>query len=151
MSLHRKIGILNLSGQKLGFLGLTMPEQGKLIRGTGPYSREAAIARPRRRTRESRFLEKTREDLTAHCGGDPSTTQKLLIERIAMTLLRIELMDRDALNDKSGVLTETQTKNYLAWENTVSRMLRHLGLEKSNEAKPAPSDHWSGLTTDHTA
>jgi hypothetical protein len=113
-----------------------MSEQGQTLRRTGPYSREAAIAKPRRRTREARFLEKTRADLTAQVGGNPSATQKLMIERIAMTLLRIELMDRDALNDKSGTLTETQAKNYLAWENTVARMLDRLGLS----SPPAQKD-----------
>lgn len=106
-----------------------MQEQGQTLRRTGPYSREAAIARPRRRTRESRFLEKIRADLTAHVGGKPSAPQKLLIERIAMTLLRIELMDRDALNERDGAVTERQARDYLAWNNTVARMLRELGLD----------------------
>jgi hypothetical protein len=70
---------------------------GQTLRRTGPYSRSAQLAKPRRRTRESRFLLQIREDLTKHLGGAPNIAQALMIDRIAMTLLRIELMDREAL------------------------------------------------------
>ena len=122
-----------------------MLEQGKTLRRIGPYSRDAMIAKPKRRTMESRFLEKTRADLTSHVGGTPTPTQKLMIERIAMTLLRIELMDRDALRDRAGILSDTQTKNYLAWSNTVSRMLRSLGLEAPEAKVSRPDTAWPAL------
>ena len=90
------------------------------IRRTGPYSRSAQLAKPKRRTRESRFLLQIRMDLTKHLGGSPNIAQTLMIDRIAMTLLRIELMDRDALeSDTPGVLTERQSRDYLAWVNTA--------------------------------
>ena len=100
------------------------------IRRTGPYSRSAQLAKPKRRTRESRFLLQIRMDLTKHLGGSPNIAQTLMIDRIAMTLLRIELMDRDALrSDTPGVITERQARDYLAWVNTAGRLLRSLGLE----------------------
>jgi hypothetical protein len=61
-----------------------------------------------------------------------------MIDRIAMTLLRIELMDRDALeSDTPGVLTERQSRDYLAWVNTAGRLLRSLGLEATEERTPS--------------
>ena len=98
-----------------------------LVRNAGPYSREAAIARPARQTREARFCNHVRDDLTAQLGGSLSAIQKYQIERIVMVLLRIELMDCVAL--KNSALTESQTRDYLAWNNTVSRMLRSLGTK----------------------
>jgi hypothetical protein len=103
---------------------------GQPILRTGPYSKPWQLARPKRRTRVSRFLVQVREDLTKHLGGAPSITQKLMIDRIAMTLLRIELMDREALDsDTPGVITERQSRDYLAWVNTAGRLLRTMGLE----------------------
>ena len=88
----------------------------------------------------SRFLEITREELTQHLGGHPTVAQKLMIERIAMTLLRIELMDRDALkSDTPGEITERQSHDYLAWVNTVGRLLRTLGLEPASARPLSPA------------
>jgi hypothetical protein len=102
-----------------------------LVRTTGPYSREAAIARPRAQTKEARFCNHVRDELTAQVGGTPSATQKYLIERIVMVLLRIELMDNVAL--RNSTLTESQARDYLAWNNTVSRMLRALGTKPARQ------------------
>jgi hypothetical protein len=110
-------------------------------RSYGPYTRTAQLARPRRRTSVSRFLLTIRTELTAHCGGQPSITQKLMIERICMTLLRIELMDRDALNsDTPGEITERQARDYLAWVNTAGRLLRTLGVEPASGRSLSPGE-----------
>jgi hypothetical protein len=130
---------LQRNGLRTGILGRFWVTEGKTLRRTGPYSRSAQLAKPKRRTRESRFLEQTRADLTAHLGGAPSMTQALMIERIVMTLLRIELMDRDALqSDTPRVITERQSRDYLAWVNTAGRLLRSLGLEPAKPAKRDP-------------
>ena len=112
-----------------------------LVRTTGPYSRDAAIARPRAQTKEARFCNRVRSDLTAQIGGTPTATQKYMIERIVMVLLRIELMDCVAL--KNSTLTDSQARDYLAWNNTVSRMLRSLGTKAGNP--PPTFDHFSEL------
>src|SRR3984957_21090336 len=120
------------------FFGLLCHPMGQTLRRTGPYSRSAQLAKPKRRTRESRFLLQIRMDLTKHLGGLPNIAQTLMIDRIAMTLLRIELMDRDALeSDTPGVLTERQSRDYLAWVNTAGRLPRSLGLEATKEHTPS--------------
>jgi hypothetical protein len=94
----------------------------------------------------SRFLLTIRTELTAHCGGSPSITQKLMIERICMTLLRIELMDRDALNsDTPGEISERQARDYLAWVNTAGRLLRTLGVEPAASRSLSPSEALAGV------
>lgn len=58
-----------------------------------------------------------------------------------MTLLRIELMDKLALNsDTPGVITERQSHDYLAWVNTAGRLLRILGLEPADARSLSPSE-----------
>jgi hypothetical protein len=111
---------------------------GQPVIRVGPYSRPWQLARAKRRTRVSRFLFQVREDLTKHLGGKPSVTQSLIIDRIGMTLLRIELMDQEALeSDTPGVITERQSRDYLAWVNTAGRLLRSLGLEATEEHTPS--------------
>jgi hypothetical protein len=111
------------------------------VRKTGPYSKPWHLARPRRRTRVPRFLTQIRADLTKHLGGKPNVAQQLMIDRIAMTLLRIELMDRDALDsDTPGVITERQSINYLAWTNTIGRLLRDLGLDEAAARSLTPEE-----------
>jgi hypothetical protein len=110
-------------------------------RSYGPYTRTAMLARPRRRTSVSRFLMTIRKELTEHVGGHPTVAQRLLIERIGMALLRIELMDKMALNsDTPGVVTERQSHDYLAWVNTAGRLLRTLGLEPAASRSLSPSE-----------
>lgn len=120
-----------------------MPRVKKLVRDCGAYSREAAIARPAARTKEARYLNAVRDQLTVHVGGKPTAVQKFMIERIAMTMLRIELMDTRALKDRD--IGERQARDYLAWNNTVSRMLFRLGAK---EMPDAPSLHGYDDETD---
>ena len=111
----------------------------KLVRETGAYSREAAIARPAARTKEARYLNSVRDQLTDHLGGKTTAVQKFQIERIAMTMLRIELMDSRALKDRD--IGERQARDYLAWNNTVSRMLFRLGAKKMPDSPSLHDDY----------
>ena len=104
-----------------------------LTRGLrGPYSRARAIAKPPKRSMEDKFCKRVRSDLLAQLGPKPTTTQRLLVDRVVMVLLRIELMDAVALRNRD--LTESQAVSYLAWNNTASRMLRALGLKEADRA-----------------
>jgi hypothetical protein len=42
-------------------------------------------------------LRRTRAGLSAQCGGAPSASQRLLIDRIAVLSLRVQLIDRDPM------------------------------------------------------
>ena len=128
---------------------------GETLRRTGPYSRTAQLARPKRRTPVSRFLQITRDELIKHVGGNPTVAQKLIIERIAMALLRIELMDKMALNSHTpGEITERQSHDYLAWVNTAGRLMERLDrLKHADKREPTNlqdylSAHYSSVAAE---
>ena len=100
-----------------------------------PYSRPATLAKLDGRTQEGRLIRDTRSALVAHVGGQPSTTQAMLIERAVQLTLRIAAMDRKFA--ESGQQTEHDSRTYLAWSACLSRALRDLGLK--GPAQRAPS------------
>ncbi len=75
----------------------------------------------------------TRRELTVHCGGAPSATQRQMIEQAVQLTLRLALMD--AHFSDTGELTATDSKAYLGWSNALVRLLARLGL-KSAAAQP---------------
>ena len=98
----------------------------------GPYSRAHSLANIDGRTREAKLLGRVRSELTAHVGGKPSATQRMLIERAATLSLHVEGLDRKVLT--GGVMTEHDSRTYLAWSNSLTRTLRELGLAKPQDA-----------------
>ena len=104
----------------------------------GPYSRPESLAHISGRTRQGRILKGVRADLTAHVGGKPSATQRVLIDRAAMLTLRIAMMDGKATD---GALSERDGREYLAWTNTLTRLMRQLGLKGAAERPPSLRDY----------
>lgn len=100
----------------------------------GPYSRPRALARMDGRTKEARFLRDTRADLLRHVGGTPTVVQAALIERAVILSLRVAQMDAKAAD--GGVLTEHDSRTYLAWSNHLTRTLRQLGLKGGEGTAP---------------
>ena len=84
-------------------------------------------------------MKEIRQELTQHLGGSPSATQRLMIDRVAMMMLRMELMDREAMNGTP--MADHDQRAYLGWANSVSRMLRHLGLKGADGKAPTLSDY----------
>jgi hypothetical protein len=96
------------------------------MRKLSPHSRPGKLAIVDGRTAEAQIMRRVRNDLTAHVGGQPSATQRMLIEQVASLTLRIHLMDRQAL--KIGETTFSQAKDYLCLTNSLSRLLKQLGM-----------------------
>jgi hypothetical protein len=94
----------------------------------GPYSRQGALARLDKRSREARFLYKKRHELIAHCGGEPSAVQSVLIERACWLSLKVAMLDARLAADS---LTDHDTAYYIAWVRSLVRTLRELGIEAS--------------------
>lgn len=69
-------------------------------------------------------MRQTREALVEHLGGEPTATQKVLIDRSVMLIVHLARMDTRAL--ESG--DEPEPTKYLAWSNTLSRLMKALGL-----------------------
>ena len=112
----------------------------KKVRAMGPYSRPHVLAKLDRRTRESRQLEATVADLAEHVGGEPTALQARLIDRIARLELYLSKMDERA-NFNGGTLSERDSRQYLAWCNSIRLAMRDLGLEKRPPPGPTLPEH----------
>ena len=100
----------------------------------GPYSRPDALSKMDGRTWEAKLLRQVRDDLTAQLGGIPSAAQRALIDQASWLTLHVEQINRRTVGGKA--MTEHDSRQYLAWTNSLSRTLRHLGL-KSAAQQPA--------------
>jgi hypothetical protein len=105
----------------------------------GPHSRPGRLALVDGRTAEAKLMRGVKADLAKHCGGAPSATQRMLIDQAAMLTLRLHLMDKESIADPA--LSERNGRQYLAWANSLSRLLRQLGLEGMPERQPTLKDH----------
>lgn len=100
-------------------------------------SESAVVRRPRRtdigrlpftwtgraNTREAELWRRTIRQLREQVGS-PGAAQDMLIARIAWVTVHLSRIDAAAL--QAGGLSEHQTDRYLAWSNTISRMLSRL-------------------------
>src|SRR3984885_12043275 len=100
----------------------------------GPHSRPDKLQIVDGRLAEGRLMARVRAELTQHLGGKPTAPQRILIDRAAALSLRLHLMDRESA--RSGEMTERNGRQYLAWSNSLTRVLNQIGLA----AAPAPKD-----------
>ena len=108
----------------------------RLRNRVGPYSKQGALSSLDRRSRPALFLKSYVDSLTAHVGGAPSATQRILIDRAARLALQIELMDERAL--ASGKVSDS--KAYLSWCNALRLCIRELGVRSAPERPGAALD-----------
>ena len=104
----------------------------------GPHSRPDKLQIVDGRLAEAKLMARVRTELSQHLGGDPSATQRILIDRAAALSLRIHLMDRETA--RSGMMSERNGRQYLAWNNSLTRVMNQIGL-KSVVNKPALQDY----------
>ena len=104
----------------------------------GPYSRPKAIAKLDGRTREAKLMRETRAALLAHLGDMPSTTQRAMVEQACQLVLRLGVMDRRFA--ETGAMTAHDSRTYLAWANSYTRLLGRLGLEPTIRRQPSLTD-----------
>jgi hypothetical protein len=84
--------------------------------------------------REGQVLIAARAELTAHVGGAPNDIQRALIESAARLQLYIETMDAQAHED--GTMSERNSRQYLAWTNSLRLTLRDLGVKAAPDVLP---------------
>lgn len=87
-------------------------------------------------------MRQVRAELTAHVGGQPSATQRALIDRAVWLSLHVAQLDARAAEGRG--LTEHDSRTYLAWSNTLTRTLRQLGLEGAKQRPPTLQDLIAG-------
>lgn len=97
------------------------------------------LARMDGRTKAARLLRETRADLVAHVGGRPSATQAAMIEQAAQLQLRLAVMDRKFA--ETGAQTDHDSRTYLAWSNSLSRLLCRLGIKGAAQRGPSLAEH----------
>lgn len=90
------------------------------------------------RSREGRLFLALRAELVRHVGGKPTATQRALIDRAAMLQTHLARMDERMFRD--GEMSDHAGRQYLAWANSVSRMLQALGLDAADEKPQTPDD-----------
>jgi hypothetical protein len=129
-------------------LRLRRPRRERALSMMGPYSR--AIDRGALgglisgSSREGRYLRTYEKMLVEHIGGRPSIVQKAMICRAARMALHLELMDERSLV-LGRALTQHDYQHYVAWSNSLTRMLSRLGLQPATADKaPSLSEYLSG-------
>lgn len=90
-------------------------------------------------SRLGRLYMRLRAELVGHAGGAPNAAQRALIDRIAMVQVRMAIMDEKMFRD--GDLSEHAGREYLAWANSMSRMLQALGLDGAPAPQPTLADY----------
>jgi hypothetical protein len=115
------------------------------MRQIGPYSRPATLAKRDGRTREARLMRDTRAALTTHVGSNPSITQRMIIDRAVQLTIRIATMDRKF--SETEVQTEHDSRTYLAWVGSLTRLLRDLGLDAPPPPKQTHAEWIASLTS----
>jgi hypothetical protein len=107
-------------------------------RQIGPYSRAPTLVKLDRRTKEARHTEAVIAALTAHVGGNPSATDRVVIERCAWLSLQVAKLDARIA---TGQFTDHDSRTYAASTSALARMMRSLDAKpaKVEVAKPAKS------------
>lgn len=96
----------------------------------GGRSRVISMAKVDGRSTLGKIMRQARHDLVQHCGGTPTATQRMMIERAVALTGYIAQLDTVAL---SGSMTDHRRREYLAADNSLRRTLRELG-----KGAPAP-------------
>jgi len=86
-------------------------------------------------------MRRVREELTAHVGGSPNVTQRMMIERCVMLAFQVALIDRRIIAGETLGLHDSNRA--IAWNNSLRRTLVALGLEPASVERPQTfSEYW---------
>ncbi len=105
----------------------------------GPYSR-----RLRRgaigdlvdgRSTIGRYVRDLEAQLVRHCGGAPSVTQRLLIDRLIRTTAQLDALDQKLMNGANWTDHDSRTHGGLI--NRQRLLLRELGLQPAAPKPPS--------------
>lgn len=103
------------------------------------------LAKIDKRTREARRLRQIEHDLFEHLGGvdRASAPQRYMIERVAIDIVRLELLDAKMTD---GTVTDLDARVAHALRNSTRLALRELGMtEPPRDKPPSLAGHLSAL------
>src|SRR5262249_7877775 len=103
----------------------------------GPHSKAWLLAKINFRSNERLLTNRTSDELIAYVGGHPSATQRMIIERCPWIQLRLSLLDKKLAEGRD--FTEIDTHTYLAWANSLARLLAKLGMREVPSAASEPT------------
>lgn len=98
----------------------------------GAYAAPKRLFKLTNRTRHGRFLKDIELQLLAQL-AEPSFAQRLLVRRIARSMLQLEILDEKLC--KADTWNDHDARTYGGLSNSVRLMLQTLGLK----AQPAPA------------
>lgn len=106
----------------------------------GQNSSRDVLMRLDKRTMPARHLKRIKSELLEYLNSigisEPSAVQLSLVERAAWLSLHIALADAKAANGLE--MSDIGQRNYLAWNNTLARLLAMLGIEPPEPRAPPP-------------
>ena len=105
----------------------------------GPQSPATRLAKIDGRTQLAKRAKSIRESLIQHVGGKPSPTKMILIDQAVMLQMRLDMMDRKALDGIEP--NDGDDRRYLAWANSLARLMRQLGQKSAAPPKITLADH----------
>ena len=83
-------------------------------------------------------MAEVRRDLLKHLGPSPSVVQRHLVERACILSLHCALFDR-RLVEAGGVLDERSARQFLAYSNSLARVLTRLGVKGQTQQRRTPT------------
>jgi hypothetical protein len=124
----------------------TAPASSRGHRRLGPYSRRlhrGAIGELfDGRSAEGRFVRHLEAELVRHVGGDPSITQRLLIDRLIKIRLQLDALDAKLA---SGEWTPHDVRTHGGLTNGFRLVARELGLAPQAPRTPTLDEHLAAL------
>src|SRR3954452_7335580 len=104
------------------------------MRSLGPYTRHIFLGRIDGRSRVAKLVRDTHHELMLQCGDKPTAVQREMIDQIIQLKLRLAAMDKRFA--ETGARTDHDSNVYLAWSNSIVRLLRDLGAAKVKGRSP---------------
>jgi hypothetical protein len=113
-------------------------------RNLRPRSRRHRFAELDGRTAEAKLFEAFKADLLDHLGHEPNIVQTSIIERCCWVRIRLALLDTKMAD---GNLTANDSHVYLAWANTLARLLARLASSRPPRRSPTRWRHCGRTST----
>jgi hypothetical protein len=96
----------------------------------GPRSPTERLVKLDYRTELGRSVKKLHAELTEHCGGAPSATQRAINEAAAMLHMRMEMLNSKTVDQGLGA-GDGDDRRFLAYSNSFSRLMKQLGQKSA--------------------
>jgi hypothetical protein len=108
-----------------------MTPAAKTTSSIGACSRRDALRKLDGRTRSAKYLRQIERELIEHLGGQATAPQRYLVERVAVDLLRLRLLDAEMA---AGTVSDHNARIAHALRNSVRLALRELGPPAASPA-----------------